>query len=185
MLKQTLALIGLTLSLSANAGLILQQVSPTPTDYFLDVDFTSMTGSGVGNVVAFADPIDWDLGLGNSSTSGCEVSDFSSFTAGNIALLQRGACTFRVKVENAILSGAAGALIFNQGDDSNRFGLANASLDLPPLSIPTLFTTYSVGTSLDDTVVRIMVPQTVPAPATLALFGLGLAGLGWSRRKKA
>jgi hypothetical protein len=28
------------------------------------------------------------------------------------------------------------------------------------------------------------VKNTVPAPATLALFGLGLAGLGWSRSKK-
>jgi hypothetical protein len=28
-------------------------------------------------------------------------------------------------------------------------------------------------------------PGTVPVPATLGLFGLGLAGLGWTRRKKA
>jgi hypothetical protein len=32
---------------------------------------------------------------------------------------------------------------------------------------------------------EVLIESTVPVPATLALFGLGLAGLGWSRRKKA
>ena len=34
-------------------------------------------------------------------------------------------------------------------------------------------------------VFAIATKTSVPAPTTLALFGLGLAGLGWSRRKKA
>jgi hypothetical protein len=42
---------------------------------------------------------------------------------------------------------------------------------------------YSFG--LDDINVTLSGGNPVPAPATLALFGLGLAGLGWSRRKKA
>jgi PEP-CTERM motif len=37
------------------------------------------------------------------------------------------------------------------------------------------------GTAIDEVEVF---GTTVPAPATLALFGLGLAGLGWSRRKQ-
>ena len=38
---------------------------------------------------------------------------------------------------------------------------------------------------IDNFVGSTTAEATVPAPATLALFGLGLAGLGWSKRKKA
>lgn len=46
-------------------------------------------------------------------------------------------------------------------------------------------TPNDVGFIPNDIVVRGSIANQVPAPATLALFGLGLVGLGWSRRKKA
>ena len=53
-------------------------------------------------------PVDIQLGIGNTSTSGCEPADFTGFPAGNIALIQRGMCTFELKAENAAAAGAVG-----------------------------------------------------------------------------
>ena len=166
---------------SANADPILEQVAPVPTDYVFNVDFTTMVGSGIGTADSIAEAIDWSLGLGNGSTSGCELADFAGFTAGNIAILQRGACFFREKVENAILAGAIGAIIFNQGNTAERFGLVNGTLLDPVLAIPVLFATHDVGVGLDGA--RVLM-STVPEPGTLALLGIGLFGIGLLRRRK-
>jgi hypothetical protein len=63
-----------------------------------------------------------DDGLG-TARDGCETPFVNAAAvAGKIALIERGACNFTVKVKNAQLNGAIGALIFN-----------NAATGLPPM----------------------------------------------------
>jgi len=88
----------------------------------------------------------------SSSTSGCTSADFSNFTKGNIALIQRGGCNFGVKVQNADAAGAIGVVIFNEGNPG-RTGLVNGSLvdanGVPITSkIPVAFTSFAIGQSL-------------------------------------
>ncbi|MGH2981165.1 MAG: PA domain-containing protein, partial [Solirubrobacterales bacterium] len=94
----------------------LQQTAPGQVNYVQDVDFGVIDQSDPGDVTAAVTAVDLDLGLGNTSTSGCEESDFTGFPTGNIALLQRGFCTFELKAENAAAAGAVGIVIFNQGN---------------------------------------------------------------------
>ena len=68
----------------------LQQTAPGSITYVEGVDFGPITQTDPGDVTAAVTPVDLQLGLGNTSTSGCEASDFAGFPAGNIALLQRG-----------------------------------------------------------------------------------------------
>ena len=50
--------------------------------------------------------------------SGCNPEEFSRFTAGNIALLQRGNCRYDVQVGNAAAAGASAVILYNQPDHS-------------------------------------------------------------------
>jgi hypothetical protein len=87
-----------------------------------------------------------------SSASGCSPNDFNGFTAGRIALIQRGTCTFGVKVQNAEAAGASGVVIFNEGNPG-RTAVLNGSLvdaNNNPFvpAIPVAFTSFDIGQSL-------------------------------------
>jgi Zn-dependent M28 family amino/carboxypeptidase len=132
----------------------LQQIAPTPTTYVEGVDFGPITQTDPGDVTAAVTPVDLQLGLGNTSTSGCEAVDYAGFPAGNIALLQRGTCTFELKAENAAAAGAAGIVIFNQGNTTaeDRNNIPAVTLTANNTSgIPVLGTTYALGATLANT----------------------------------
>lgn len=132
----------------------LQQTAPGTVTYVESVDFGVIDQSDPGNVTAAVTPVDLQLGLGNTSTSGCEASDFAGFPAGNIALLQRGSCTFELKAENAAAAGAAAIVIFNQGNTAavDRNDIPAVTLSAENTSgIPVLGTTYALGATLAGT----------------------------------
>ncbi len=98
--------------------------------------------------------VDLQLGIGNTSTSGCEATDFAGFPAGNIALLQRGTCTFELKAETAAAAGAVGIVIFNQGNTTaaDRNNIPAVTLTANNTSgIPVLGTPYTLGVTLSQT----------------------------------
>lgn len=128
---------------------VLESLAPTPKMYEWEVDFTYLSQTDAGNVSAPLAPVDIALGAGNTSSSGCEAEDFAGFPAGSIALVQRGACNFQIKAENAAAAGAAGVIIFNQGDTEDRKGLLSATLgDGYSGGVPVLFVTYDIGVAL-------------------------------------
>jgi aminopeptidase Y len=126
----------------------LEQIAPGAVTYEEDVDFTDIAESDPGDVTAPVTAVNLQLGLNNSSASGCLATDFTGFPSGNIALIQRGSCSFEIKAENAAAAGAAGVIIFNQGNTAgeDRQGLANVTLGATNTSgIPVLFATYARG----------------------------------------
>jgi len=137
----------------------LEQISPDPTTYTLDEDFATMTFSGSGEVTAEVQGVDLQLPPSaepNGSTSGCEDGDFVNFVPGNIALIQRGTCTFADKAVNADEAGASAVIIFNEGQEG-RTETLQGTLGGPVVDIPVVGTSFEVGVDLADpgTVARV------------------------------
>ena len=134
-----------------NSAATLEQTAPGAVSYEYLVDFFTMSYSGSGTASGPVTAVDLDLGVGNSSTSGCEIGDFAAFPAGNIALIQRGACSFQQKAENAEASGAIGVIIFNQGNaaDGSRDVIFGGTLsDGYTGDLPVVSSTYDLGVNL-------------------------------------
>ena len=127
---------------------LLQQLTPVNATY----ETGAFTGSPPGEVTGNVIPVDINLTGDRASTSGCEAADFTGldFAGSNdIALIQRGTCTFAEKAVNAEAAGAEAVIIFNQGNDPTREALIIGTLVPSPAEI----TIPVVGASFDNGVV--------------------------------
>ena len=130
---------------------VLRQLAPVDAEYETGV----FTGSGSATVEGPVIAVDLNLEGDRASTSGCEAEDFAGLDfsgPADIALIQRGTCTFGTKAQNADEAGAEAVISFNQGNAPDRLELfigAATSLDVEG-TIPAVFDIPVVGASFDD-----------------------------------
>jgi Zn-dependent M28 family amino/carboxypeptidase len=116
-----------------------ERVSPSPVTYTegASAQFATMTYSGSGDVTANVSHVTASAG---SLGPGCAAADFTGFTAGTIALIARGGCTFKIKAVTAQAAGAGAVVIYNNID-----GPLNGTLGSPGQNIPVIGTLQSIG----------------------------------------
>ncbi|HXV32513.1 MAG TPA: M28 family metallopeptidase [Gaiellaceae bacterium] len=129
----------------------LQQLTPVNAMYATG----AYTGSGTGTVQGNVIPVDINLVPPRASTSGCEATDFNGINWGgpnDIALIQRGTCSFGIKAINAQNAGAEAVIIFNQGDTPLREGLIVGTLlpDGAGVVIPVVGGSFANGEALSQ-----------------------------------
>lgn len=125
----------------------LAEISPTARD----IETATMDYSGSGDVTGEVVPIDLTIPPSPepSSTSGCEAADFPAPpSAGSIALIQRGTCTFEDKAKNAVSAGYQAVIIMNEGQPG-RDELLTGTLG-NPVDVPVVGVSFADGKSLAD-----------------------------------
>jgi hypothetical protein len=138
-------------------------VSPSRMQYILGVDYQVLAAGDLSghpgfDVTGRLIPVGVTLGSTatsienpvpvDTSTSGCLLADYiaAGFQPGNVALVQRGTCELDVKVHVASIAGAAGVIVFNEGQAPDR-GTSNFGNigSFPQLA---LSASYSLGYQL-------------------------------------
>lgn len=123
---------------------------------------TAEFGASVATNPVTAGVVLVDDGSGTTS-DGCETPFVNAAAiAGKIALIDRGTCTFVIKVKNAQLAGAVGVIVAN-----NAAGLPGMGGVDPTITIPSLGTTQAAGTAMK---------ANLPAPGVNATLGVQTGG---------
>jgi Zn-dependent M28 family amino/carboxypeptidase len=127
----------------------LRVAGSSPATYRAGRDFATLAYSGSGRVEAAVVAVDLLVPSPsqNASTSGCEAADFAGFPRGAVALVQRGSCFFREKVDNAVAAGASAVIAFNEGGAAAE-ELFRGTLGPPQVRIPALSASFELGDAL-------------------------------------
>src|SRR5688572_21198198 len=98
-------------------------------------------------VIAAEDPPD---ATGPATTDGCSPFTNASAIEGNIALIERGTCTFALKARNATSAGASAVIIYNNAAnaDSAPPGMADDGVNGQFVTIPAVSLTRADGLAI-------------------------------------
>src|SRR4051794_14900778 len=127
----------------------LSEVSPTAQEF----DTATLTFSGSGDVTGKLVPANNNQSppgpAPSSSSAGCAPGDFTpaSATDPQIALVQRGTCTFEVKAANAQAAGYDAVIVYNEGQPGRTVLLAGTLSRV--FDIPVVGLSFADGEALN------------------------------------
>lgn len=103
----------------------------------------SLTATGISHSISYVaggtDTIkNGDVAMSDitsaSTSDACTVAQISTDVKGKIALIQRGTCTFAIKVANAATAGASGVIFYNNVDGSISVSAPGAAVPVVGIS---------------------------------------------------
>lgn len=99
----------------------------------------------IGVTAGLVQALDPSNGAGPATTDACSPLTNAGAVSGNIALIDRGGCTFTSKVKNAQNAGAVGVIIVNDVVGSPSLGLGGSD---PTITIPAVMITLADGNAI-------------------------------------